>query len=306
MNKPLVYDFDLEQLAAQFKDWDQPAFRALQFWQGLYQQLWSRPDDFSNFPKDLRAKLGEQFSFSNLEEAQRLFSTDKETTKVLFHLPDGQAIETVLMRYSDRRTLCISTQAGCAMGCVFCATGQMGFRRNLSSGEIVEQVLFFARELKALGDRPTNIVLMGMGEPFHNYEATMAAIDRMTDPQGMNMGARRFTISTVGLIPVIKRFTAEKRQIGLAISLHASEDALRSSMLPVNKRYPIKELVQACREYVETTGRRITFEWALIQNVNDSPQEARNLAQFLKGLICHVNVIPLNPTSGYAGERSTR
>ncbi|MEX2160327.1 MAG: 23S rRNA (adenine(2503)-C(2))-methyltransferase RlmN [Anaerolineales bacterium] len=306
MNKPLVYDFDLEQIAAQFQEWGQPGFRATQFWQGLYQQLWSRPDDFSTFPKELRAKLGEQFNFSNLEEAQRLFSTDKETTKVLFRLPDKQAIETVLMRYSDRRTLCISTQAGCAMGCVFCATGQMGFRRNLSSGEIVEQVLFFARELKALGDRPTNIVLMGMGEPFHNYEATMAAIDRMTDPQGMNMGARRFTISTVGLIPVIKRFTAEKRQIGLAISLHASEDALRSSMLPVNKRYPIKELIQACREYVETTGRRITFEWALIQNVNDSPQEARNLAQLLKGLICHVNVIPLNPTSGYAGERSTR
>lgn len=293
-------------MAAQLNSWGEPVYRAKQIWEGLYLHLWSRPEDFTSLPKVLRHKLAEFFSFGNLTEVERFFSTDRLTTKVLFRLPDGQPIETVLMRYSDRCTLCISTQAGCAMGCVFCATGQMGFRRHLSSGEIVEQVLVFARELKLEGERPTNVVLMGMGEPFHNYDATMVAIDRLGDSDGFNMGARRFTISTVGLIPAIKRFTAERRQVGLAISLHAAEDELRTSMLPVNRRYPIKDLIEACREYVQVTGRRISFEWALIQGVNDSPEEARNLARLLKGLNCHVNVIPLNPTSGYSGARSTR
>ncbi|MEX1143457.1 MAG: 23S rRNA (adenine(2503)-C(2))-methyltransferase RlmN [Anaerolineales bacterium] len=306
MTKALIYDFDLKQLAVQLASWGEPAYRAKQIWEGLYIQLWSKAEDFTTLSKPLRQKLDDAYSFSSLSEVERVFSTDRQTTKVLFRLPDGQPIETVLMRYAERRTLCISTQAGCAMGCVFCATGQMGFRRNLSSGEIAEQVLLFARELKAEGERPTNVVLMGMGEPFHNYNATMAAIDRLGDPGGFNMGARRFTISTVGLIPAIKRFTTEKRQVGLAISLHASEDALRSSMLPVNERFPIKKLIEACHEYVEDTGRRITFEWALIQGVNDSPDEARTLTRLLKGLNCHVNVIPLNPTSGYSGARSTR
>lgn len=309
MNKPLIYDFDYGPLEAQLKIWGQPAYRAKQLWEGLYQQFWSTPDQFSTFPKDLRQRLAETYSFSHLAEMERHFSSDKQTTKLLFHLPDGQPIETVLMRYSDRRTLCISTQAGCAMGCVFCATGQMGFRRNLTSGEVVEQVIVFARELKAeAGEagRPTNVVLMGMGEPFHNYEATLSAIDRLGDDAGFNMGARRFTISTVGLIPAIRRFTAEKRQIGLAISLHATEDDLRTSMLPVNQRYPIKKLIEACREYVQVTGRRVTFEWALIQGVNDSIEQAHKLSALLQGMNCHVNVIPLNPTSGFSGERSTR
>ena len=306
MDKQLIFDFDFAQIHTKFKEWGQPSYRALQFWQGLYQQLWSRPEEFSTFPKELRQKLEVEFSFSHLHEAERLSSKDEQTTKVLFILPDGQPIETVLMRYEKRNTLCISTQAGCAMGCVFCATGQMGFRRNLSSGEIVEQVRYFARQLKTDGERVTNIVLMGMGEPFHNYDATMAAIDRLGDPQGFNMGARRFTISTVGLIPAIKRFTEEKRQVGLAISLHSTQDDHRSSMLPINKRYPIKDLLQACREYVSITGRRLTFELALIQDVNDSPEEAKRLANLLRGLNCHVNVIPLNPTKGYSGERSTR
>jgi 23S rRNA (adenine2503-C2)-methyltransferase len=306
MTKPLIYDLDAFQLAAQVTAWEQPMYRAKQIWEGLYHQLWEKPEQFTTLSKELRHKLDETFSFTSLQESERYFSTDQQTTKVLFRLPDGQPIETVLMRYEDRRTLCISTQAGCAMGCVFCATGQMGFRRNLTSGEIVEQVLIFARELRVQGEKPTNVVLMGMGEPFHNYEATMAAIDCLSHPDGYNMGARRFTISTVGLIPAIRRFTAEKRQVGLAISLHASEDKLRSSMLPVNVRYPIKELIAACHEYVDTTGRRITFEWALIQGVNDSPDEARSLARLLKGLNCHVNVIPLNPTNGYSGARSTR
>jgi 23S rRNA (adenine2503-C2)-methyltransferase len=192
------------------------------------------------------------------------------------------------------------------MGCVFCATGQMGFRRNLSSGEIVEQVLYYARDLKSRGEQVTNVVVMGMGEPFHNYEATMAAIDRLNHPDGFNLGARRFTVSTVGLIPLILRFANERRQVNLAISLHAADDELRNSMLPVNRKYPLVDLIESCREYVRKTHRRVTFEWALIQEVNDSPEQARKLAQLVHGLLCHVNIIPLNPTQGYAGKATTR
>lgn len=304
--RPLIYDFTPEQLAEQLEAWGQPVYRVAQLWDGLYKQLWAQAKDFSNLPKELREKIGSHYSFSNLNLTHTLHSTDRQTHKVLFHLPDKNAVETVLMRYDDRRTLCISTQAGCAMGCVFCATGQMGFRRNLTSGEIVEQVLYFARQLKVEDERVTNIVLMGMGEPFHNYDASMDAIERLNDPKGFGLGNRHFTISTVGLIPAIKRFTRERRQIGLAISLHAADDELRVSMLPVNDRYPIKDLIAACRDYVEVTGRRITFEWALIQGVNDTPEQAQKLAKLLAGLNCHVNVIPLNPTKGYPGQRSTR
>jgi 23S rRNA (adenine2503-C2)-methyltransferase len=181
----------------------------------------------------------------------------------------------------------------------------MGFARNLSSGEIVEQVLFFARELAAIGQVVTNIVLMGMGEPFHNYDSVLEAIRRLNDPLGFNLGARRFTISTVGIVPMIKRFADEKNQVNLAISLHAATDEQRSSLLPVNRKYPIKELLDACRYYVETTHRRITFEWALIQEVNDFEQDARELAALVKGLLCHVNIIPLNPTNKFTGKSTT-
>jgi 23S rRNA (adenine2503-C2)-methyltransferase len=202
--------------------------------------------------------------------------------------------------------LCISTQAGCGMGCTFCATGQMGFRRHLSSGEIVEQVLYYARQLAEIGEQVTNVVLMGMGEPFHNYDATLAAIDRLNDPDGFNLGARRFTISKVGLIPMIERFANEHRQVNLAISLHAVDDELRSSMLPINKKYPIQDLLATCRNYVRKTNRRITFEWALIYGVNDTPETASRLGQLLQGMVCHVNVIPLNPTRGFQGQATTR
>jgi len=302
---PLIYDLDLADLRAQFDTWEEPAYRALQVWQGLYQQLWGAPEDFSSLPAALRQKLAANFRFSGLESVVDLESKDGETAKSLFNLDDGNAIETVLMRYNERRTLCISTQAGCAMGCVFCATGQMGFKRHLSSGEIVEQVLYYARQLKSKGERVTNIVVMGMGEPFHNYKNTMAAIDRLNDGEGFKLGERRFTISTVGLVPLIEQFADEKRQVNLAISLHATNDAKRSALLPVNRKYPIAELMQACREYVEKTNRRLTFEWALIQDVNDSVENAHDLSQLLKGLMCHVNVIPLNPTKKYSGHGTT-
>ncbi len=209
------------------------------------------------------------------------------------------------MSYDKRKTLCISTQVGCAMGCVFCATGQMGFKRNLTSGEIIGQVLHYAHSLKEQNDCLSNVVLMGMGEPFHNYAHTLDAVDRLNDNSGFNFGARRFTISTVGLVPEILRFAAEKRQVNLAISLHAAEDELRSSMLPINRKYPLKDLLSACRDYVNITGRRVSFEWALINGQNDSPAQARLLAKTLKGLLCHVNAIPLNPTTDYHGQAAS-
>jgi len=312
MMKPLIYDLDYPALEEALLALGEPAYRARQVWQGLYQSLWSQAEQFTPLSAVLRQKLDAAFSFSHLTPGPILDSSDRQTRKTMFTLPDGYAIEAVLMRYGKsgaaktRRTLCISTQAGCAMGCVFCATGQMGFKRHLTSGEIIEQILFYARQLQPLEEKVTNVVLMGMGEPFHNYEATMQAIDRLGDAQGFNFGARRFTISTVGLVPMIRRFANEHRQVNLAVSLHAVQDELRQSMLPVNKRYPVDELLAACREYVDKTNRRITFEWALINGVNDSVDQARMLGERLRGLLCHVNLIPLNPTQGYAGQGSTQ
>ena len=310
--KPLIYNLDLSTLAEVIQTWDEPEFRATQIWQGLYKNLWDSPDLFTNLPRTLRYRLDDNFKFSNLTPGVVLESQDGETRKTLFHLMDGHAVEAVIMHYDRRRTLCISTQAGCAMACVFCATGQMGFRRHLSNGEIIEQVLYYARQLNSQGERVTNVVVMGMGEPFHNYDETMKAIDRLNDPIGFNLGARRFTISTVGLIPAIQRFTTEKRQINLAISLHAADDELRSSLLPANRKFPLDPLLNACKDYVVQTGRRITFEWALIRDVNDTAEQATKLAdrlqQFRKGgsALCHVNVIPLNPTQRYRAKATTR
>lgn len=321
----LIYDLDFPALENKLKEWNEPAYRAKQIWQGLYVHLYSSPEQFTNLSKPLREKLAEYFSFSNFKIRTFLDSSDKSTRKTLFELSDGNLIEAVLMRYGDpaderiphpnpsptsgrgaRRTLCISTQAGCAMGCVFCATGQMGFKRNLSSGEIVAQVIYYAQMLKEQNETVTNIVFMGMGEPFHNYDNSMAAIDRLNDSNGFNFGARRFTVSTVGLVPQIKRFADEQRQVNLAISLHAADDEERLEIMPVNKRYKIDEVIQACKYYIEKTNRRVTFEWALINGINDTPEVAQKLASRLKGLLCHVNAIPLNPTQGYQGEATSR
>lgn len=346
-----IYDFSLPELTDQLNAWGEPAYRARQIWEGLYHGLYEIPDQFSTLPRSLLQKLIAAYTlpapektsangtssvpvwqgqyrvdlpastgilkpgipgFSRLKPVLLLDSSDGETRKTLFHLPDGRPLEAVLMLYERRRTLCISTQSGCAMGCVFCATGQMGFGRHLTSGEIVEQVLYYARLLATRGLSVTNIVLMGMGEPFHNYEATLAAIDRLNDPQGMKLGERRFTISTVGLVPLIRRFAQERRQINLAVSLHAADDDLRASMLPINKKYPLAELIPACQEYIQLTGRRISFEWALIHEVNDTIEQARKLARLLQPMtkdgtrLCHVNAIPLNPTHKYEGKATER
>ena len=301
-----LLDISLEHLTQRLETWGEPQFRAQQIWQAIYHDLATSPDEITTLPKVLREKLKAEFTLGSLSSAAEARSSDGQTRKLLFRLPDGKSIEAVLMGYEKRRTTCISTQAGCAMGCVFCATGQMGFRRHLRAGEIVEQVLWFARELKANGDRLTNIVVMGMGEPFHNYEATMAAVDLLNDPAGFNFGARRITLSTVGLAPMIERFAAERRQVNLAVSLHAATDELRSELLPINKKYPLDVLFEAVRKYYALTKRRVTFEWALIQGKNDTAAQARALADLAVGLPCHVNVIPLNPTRDYAGQATTR
>jgi 23S rRNA (adenine2503-C2)-methyltransferase len=318
---PLIFDLDFSELSELLTSWGEPAYRARQIWQGLYQHFWTSPEQFTALPKLLREKLANtfirdpknsQYSFSSLLPTSVLDSSDGETRKTLFLLPDHRPIEAVMMRYSDRRTLCISTQSGCAMGCVFCATGQMGFGRHLSSGEIVEQVLYYARLLAKQDEVVTNVVVMGMGEPFHNYDATLAALDRLSDSDGMNFGARRFTISTVGLVPAIRKFAARKSQVNLAVSLHAANDELRSSMLPINKKYPLSELIAACQEYIKQTHRRISFEWALISGVNDTPEQARELAKLLQPLrqsgtlLAHVNAIPLNPTDKFQQKAASR
>lgn len=303
---PLIYDLDQQELAALLIEMGQPAYRAGQIWQGVYQQFFTDPVQFSTLPTLLREQLSTRIDFTGLALVKTLKSTDGETIKSLFKLRDGAMIEAVLMTYKERRTVCISTQVGCAVGCVFCATGQMKFTRQLSCGEIILQVLYYARMLQSYGDTLTNIVVMGMGEPFYNYEATLKAVDILNDAKGFNFGARRFTISTVGVVPMIEQFAREDRQVNLAVSLHAADDELRSRLIPINRKYPLFQLIQACREYIGLTRRRITFEWALIDGVNDSPQDAARLAALLRGMLCHVNVIPLNPTQNYPGQPSQR
>ena len=292
-----LYELTQPQLADLVAGWGEPRFRAKQIWTWLYEKRVSTFDAMMNLPKDLRLRLQVETVLGQLQLVTEQVSHDG-TVKRLYRLHDGQLIESVLMPYDDdRRTACISTQAGCAMGCVFCATGQMGFARHLTSTEIFEQALWFARDLEAAGDRLSNVVLMGMGEPFHNYDNSLIAIRRLMDDLGI--GARHITVSTVGLVPQIRRFSDEGLQVKLAISLHAATDSERLALLPVNKRWPLNELMDACREYIDKTGRRVTFEWASIQNENDTPEQAHALGLLLKGVLCHVNIIPLNPTGGY-------
>lgn len=305
MAKINLYDLSQDELKAKVEEWGLPAFRAKQLWEWLYTHKAATFDQMTNLPKTLRETLAAQATVGVLEPVEEIYSTDGQTVKRLFKLPDGQLIESVLMEYDDgRRTACISTQAGCAMGCVFCATGQMGFVRHLSHGEIVEQAVHFARLLEAEGERLSNIVLMGMGEPLHNYDNTLKAIRLMIDPAGLGIGQRHITLSTVGLVPAINKLAQEDLQIGLAISLHAANDKARDKMLPINKRYPVAELIASVKNYIRVTGRRVTFEWALIQGQNDNPEQGHELGELLFGMMTHVNLIPLNPTGGFNGKPS--
>ncbi len=288
---------------------------ARRLWRALHRELipvFTRdrlPDDFlPPLARWLRANVfGEarvegRYSLDAPEMVGGIPSTDGLTRKYLLRLGDGQEVETVLMAYTERHTACLSTQAGCAMGCVFCATGQMGFVRHLRAGEIVAQVLHVQRVLRA-EDQPgvRNLVLMGMGEPLHNYENVMAALETITDHRGLNIGPGRISISTVGVVPGILRLAKEGRPYNLAVSLHGASEAERAALVPVSRRWPLAELIDACRTYGATTGRRIFFEWTLVAGVNDSPDTARRLTALLRGIDAHVNLIPLNPTGGFGG-----
>lgn len=299
-----LYDLTLPQLTELLQNWGEKAFRARQVWEWLYKHKAAQFSEMHNLSNALRERLATETQLGILEQTAEQHSSDGQTVKWLYRLHDGQYIESVLMDYTERHTACISTQAGCAMGCVFCATGQMGFARNLSAGEIIQQAVSLARQLESQGERLSNVVLMGMGEPLHNYDATLQAVDIMTAPDGLGIGQRHITLSTVGLVPAMRRLADEKRQIGLAVSLHAATDEERSALLPVNKRYPLSELMEACRYFVQQTGRRITFEWALIAGKTDTVDQAHALGGLVRGINCHVNAIPLNPTGGYAGAAS--
>jgi len=293
------------ELTAYLETLGQPVYRANQVWDWIYKRYVGDFEGMSNLSKSLRARLDDEATIDPLTPLTQVNSLAGDTQKVLFQLPDGRTIESVLMLYDKRRTLCISSQVGCAMGCTFCATAQAGLARNLTAGEIVAQVLYFARYLADPDARPavaverparvTNIVLMGMGEPMHNYDSVWVALRRLTDSDAFGLGARHITLSTVGLIPMIDRMAEEGLQIGLAVSIHAPNDELRTQLVPVNKGYGVDELLAAVQRYIERTHRRVTFEYALMRGINDSPALARELAIKLQPLLCHVNLIPLNP-----------
>jgi 23S rRNA (adenine2503-C2)-methyltransferase len=291
-----LYDCTQDDFAAMMPN--VPGYRLTQLWDGLYTQM-LEPKDISPLPADLRSLITSQAPPA-LIEVQRAVADDGDTLKFLWHLVNGNhPIETVLMYYEDRATVCVSTQAGCAMACGFCATGQAGFTRHLTAGEIIEQVVRCAREAKQHDRRIDNIVFMGMGEPLANVAPVWAAVERIHGDIGIS--ARHITVSTVGIIPGIRTLTEWPLPVNLAVSLHAARNDLRDELVPINKRYPIDDLINACRDYLTTKNRRVTFEWALIANVNDTDRDARELADLCHRLqpSAHVNLIPLNPTPGW-------
>ena len=309
--------FTLPQLQQWLVERGEAPFRAKQIYSWLYQHLAADFSTMTNLPQTLRQQLAEEATIGPMIMRSELHSKDDRTRKILLELADSKLIESVLMLYpphsenSARATVCVSTQAGCAFGCTFCATGQMGFDRHLSASEIVAQVLYFARELRtapwtAAGlpgstpiDHITNIVLMGMGEPLHNYDNVLQALRILNSAEGFNLGARHMTVSTVGLVPAIHKLSQESLQVNLAISLHAPTDALRSRTMPVNRKYPLQELLAACKDYIAATKRQVTFEYVLLARVNDSAEYAHLLGELLAPLkqFAHVNCIPVNATS---------
>jgi len=286
------YDLTRDELAALMPG--EPAYRARQVWEGLHARA-QRPEEMTELPAALRNALGSVLRPA-LREVSTRHADGGETTKWLWSLADDVRIETVLMRYSDRVTVCVSTQAGCAMACQFCATGQAGFQRHLTPGEIVEQVAVAMRAARPR--RLSNVVFMGMGEPLANYDRVWAAVQRLHTEMGLS--ARHLTLSTVGLVPGIRRLAGENLPVNLAVSLHAANDELRDELVPINRRYPLAALSDACAEYVAASGRRLSIEWALIHEVNDRPQDVTELVAFARPLAAHVNLIPLNATPGYA------
>ena len=307
-----LLDDSLAEIEARLAGWGEPAYRARQVARWALREGATSFDAMTDLPRPLRARLADAYALAPPAELARTEADDGLTTKVLLGLggasfAPGDAVEAVRMDYDPERaehapgtrgraTVCVSTQAGCAMGCVFCATGQQGFTRNLTPAEIVAQVLHFTRG--EAGRPVSNVVFMGMGEPLANYEATLRAVRWLTDPRGLDLRARGVTISTVGLEAPIRRLAAEGLQVGLTVSLHAPDDALRRALIPTAGGVTIDGLLDASREYVERTGRRVTFAYALLDGVNDAPEQARRLAARVRGIRAHVNLIPYNPTAG--------
>ena len=313
-----LYDLTREQLQVQVSRWGFAPVHAARLWNHLYLGLADSfaPEALPGLPEKVRVRLLAEASLGILPTALETDSIDGFTRKYLLTLGDGERIETVLMRFTGRVTACISSQVGGAMGCVFCATGQMGYTRHLSPGEIVAQAVHVARALRAGPSRGAgeaasggessphrlrNVVLMGMGEPLHNYEAVMHAVDILRDPNGLALAGERITVSTVGVVPGILRLAREQRPVHLAVSLHAATQPERAALVPAARKWPLDELMAACRTYSETTGRRIFYEWTLIDGRNDGVEHARAVGALLRGLPAQVNLIPLNPTSGYDG-----
>ncbi|MEX2043733.1 MAG: 23S rRNA (adenine(2503)-C(2))-methyltransferase RlmN [Opitutus sp.] len=324
-----LYDLNREQLHVQFAQWGFPSVHAARLWNYLYLSLAGSFGDMPELPARVLARLKADATIGTLPTGLETGSSDGFTRKYLLKLHDGGRIETVLMRFTGRVTACISSQVGCAMGCVFCATGQMGYLRHLTAGEIVAQVIHIARIMKSgpgappqppnaqhaqpgkpdvgIGcppghsERLRNVVLMGMGEPLHNYDAVMHAIGILRDSSGLAFASERITLSTVGVVPGILRLAREKHALHLAVSLHAATQAGRALLVPVAGKWPLDELMAACRTYSEETGRRIFYEWTLIEGKNDRLEDARAVGKLLRGLPAQVNLIPLNPTAGYAG-----
>ncbi|MEO3947533.1 23S rRNA (adenine(2503)-C(2))-methyltransferase RlmN [Gorillibacterium sp. CAU 1737] len=293
--KPFIYDLTYEDWQAWTKENGEPGFRAGQIFDWLYVKRVSRFEEMTNLSKSLRDKLADQFQFVALNEIAKQASQDG-TVKFLFELQDKNAIETVIMKHEYGNSVCVTTQVGCRVGCTFCASTLGGLKRDLSPGEIIAQVVKAQQMLDETGERVSSIVVMGIGEPFENYDATMKFLRVMIHEKGLAIGQRHITVSTSGIAPNIIRFADEDTQINLALSIHAPNDALRSKLMPVNRRFPLAEVIEACKYYVEKTGRRITFEYALMGGVNDQKEHAEELAALLKEHVplSHVNLIPVN------------
>ncbi len=295
--KPNLHSLTRAQIVDLLAGWGYSTFHAARVWEMLYTHR-PRTELRADLQADLAARTIAPMPIADVS----LVSNDGFTRKYLLRLADGETIETVLMYFKGRATACVSSQVGCAMGCVFCATGQMGFNRHLSAGEIVTQVLFVDEILRQEGSQLRNVVFMGMGEPLHNYDATLTAVSILTDQKGLSLAPKHITISTVGIVPAIRRLADDPQPVMLAISLHGATDAERQALVPPAKRWPLDELIAACHYYIEKRRRRIFFEWALIAGENDTPEQAHALGELLAGMDAHVNLIPLNPTQGYDGQ----
>lgn len=297
------YDLPFEGLKDRLLEAGAPVYRAQQMFDWAYGKLVDTYDEMANLPAQLREAFRTTTPLQTMSLAREIVTDNGDTYKLLYQTLDGQLVETVLMLYPGRATVCVSCQIGCAVGCAFCATGIGGLSRNLTAGEIVQQVVDAARRARQLDRQLTNLVMMGMGEPLQNYVETMKFINIIHDPHGLNFGARRITISTSGIIPRIEALADEPYQVNLAVSLHAPNNELRSQLVPINRRYPVEDLLAACDRFTHKTGRRISFEYALMNGINNSDEIARELGQLLRGRLCHVNVIPFNPVDVLEFER---